>query len=897
MKVKLYIVLVFSAFWAVNGLSQADSLVSNSHILTDSIGVMDTSMFELGSMVIDSLWPDTLSEERQVNHIPSGVKLSKDSLDTPVDYGARDSSRYDNVNRIFHLYGEAYVEYQEYSIKADYITVNMNNNIATAYARVDSISGIATGKPVFQDAQNNFSANKMRFNFKTKKGMIYEAITQENDILIHGGKTKFVAEDAKLDREDDIIYNKDALFTTCNHEEPHYGIRSNKQKIIPGKLIVVGPSHVEIAGISTPLWLPFGFFPITSTSRHGLLFPKDYEFSPSYGYGFNDIGYFVPIGEYANLSATVDIYTRGTFRTHLNSQYRKKYKYSGNLNFNYASLKDEDINTATYLRNKSWGLDWSHSQDAKAHPSRRFSGSVRLQSGNYQKRNLNDFQSATNNTISSNLNYTKTFQNSPFSLTASMNHSQSTQTRMVTATLPKVQLKMQRINPFKKKISSGTKKWFENITLLYDIEAQNRIRASDTTIFTQNTIDNMQYAIKHNASSGLNFKVAKFFNVTPNIRYSETYNFKSIKYDHDPTWIIDETVTDEGVIERDTTFGKINEITENRFSSFRDFNAGVSVSTKVFGTMQFKKGKIRGIRHIITPTLSYNFHPDLSNEEQFIAYFDTTGVHASLDPDPFEYNILSNSPYGRPSSRGTSQTLSYNIQNILETKIYSKKDSTTKKIKFFDSFNIGGNYNFEADSLKFSLINLSAVTRLFGGVTTITYRAVYDLYELRDGKRVDNFVYNANNHLLRFDNANIRVSTTLRIPDIANLFGVKNSTDRFINLFDQFTIRHNFTYNFFDDGDGLKTEVGTNNISTSGLIPLSEKWNLRLGQIGYDFKRKGVTYPDFTLTRDLHCWEMGISTQPLRGTFAFYIRVKPGSLDFLNLPFDRRRQDAGGTIF
>ncbi len=870
---KIYIIAVLILFGALKTFAQLDSIST-----TPSTSIRASK---------DSLRSQT---------VKGSVRISRDSVSSEVQYGARDSSHYDHLLRQFHLYGDAYIEYEQYRLEADYIVLDVKANLATAIGRRDSL-GNWIGKPLFKDKNKSFAAAKMRFNFNTKKGMIYDVVTRENDIYVHGGRTKFIAENPKEDRDHDIIYNQDAIFTSCDNEVPHYGIRSTKQKVIPDELIVVGPSRMEIAGIPTPIWLPFGFFPVTKTQKQGILFPKDFEYSPQWGYGVRNVGYFMPLGQYANLQTKMDIYTRGAYRLNLTSQYKKNYKFTGSITLSYANLFSEDPRTAEIYRDKGWGINWSHSQDARAHPYQQFGGTIQIQSNNFQQRNYNDARTQLTNTYRSSLNYSRNFPGSPFSLTAGMTHSQNTNTRNMEVSLPNLRLKMTRINPFKRRSGIGPEKWYERITLNYDADVRNVIRTKDSLLFTRQTLDEAQLAFQHRISSGVNFKVFKYINFTPSIDYTETFNFRSIERFYDPTIILDSTMVN-GELRVDTILGKIDQRTINDFTAFRNTSFRASMSTQLYGTMLFSKGILRGVRHVLRPNISFNWTPD--NQESLAAFgrvIDSSGIPI-LDR-PLEYNILDDSPFRAPRAQTGRSSVSYGLDNMFELKYYSKKDSTEKRLKIFDRFNVSGAYNIETDSFNFSPLRIGIVKRLFKGRTNITFNLNYDFYDRIAGVRQKELLWKNKKQLLRFDNARLTVNTSFKLSEFFGLFMSKDAyTGSFFSLFDRFNIRHNLVLRRSENREFVMfTDIVTNSVSTNGSIQLSPKWRLNIRQIGYDFKSKRVTYPDLGFVRDLHCWEMSITTQPIQGTYTFSIYVKPGTLGFLRIPYNRGQQDTRSRIF
>jgi LptD protein len=839
------------------------------------------------------------------------IKYSKDSLDAPITYDSQDSMILDIKNKKVHLYGKAVVTYTSLELTADYIIFDWGNNIVEAVGLPDSVGNIS-GNPVFKESDQTFNAKRIRYNFKTKKGLVYEATTQEKDVYVLGKVGKMHSKDESKGQTDDYIFSENAIFTTCDHPDPHFGIRSQKQKVIPNKVVVVGPSNLEVGGVPTPLWLPFAFFPLKKGERTGLIFPRDYEFSDAWGFGLRNVGWYFPINDYLDLTVSGDIYTRGSWGLKLNSKYRKNYKFSGSLTLGFSDRRSEERGVP--ISNKSYTLQWSHTQDPKAHPLNRFSGSVNIQSNNYQSLNLNDFNSKYQNTLTSNINYTRLFPDKPFRFTASMSHSQNTQTRKVDIKLPTADFQLTRIYPFKRKAGTGKDKWFEKISLQYTANAQNRISATDTTLFSQQTLDDMQFGIKHTANTNASFQVLKFFNITPAINYKEIWYFDHVQKELDPslvvdtTWVvIDPDFPDSVKMELDTvSYGTVEDLKVRGFKPLRLFNTNISVSTQIFGTKRFSKGKIRGLRHVLKPIVSFGYTPDYTNPS--LGYFDYVDTDTRPEfNNPERYDIFENGIYDRTPTGGKAMSLSYSLNNIFEAKVWSKRDSTEKNIKLFDNFRINGDYNFAADSFQLSRVRMNGTTRLFKGITTLTFSASFDPYafDVEEGRRINKFYWDTDRKFLRFEAASLRFNTGLTINKIRDIVTGKDKNEKsepasaklgdegILDMFAGFRISHQLAFTGMTQLNGRDTFfVSTNSITMSGSIKLTRKWSLRVGNISYDFKLNRLVYPDIGFYRDLHCWQMGMDWQPANGTYSFYLNVKPGSLDFIKVPYQRGNQDA-----
>ncbi len=843
------------------------------------------------------------------------VKYSKDSLDAQVDYGAKDSMHYDIKNRRIHLYGDAFVNYTTISVKAGYIVFDWESNTAFAMAYPDSTGSIA-GVPEFKNEDQVFNADSMRYNFKTQKGKVYDVTTTQSDVIVKGSQAKFVTFQQDTSKTN-IVYNENAIFTTCTHPEPHFGIRSNRQKVIPDKLVVVGPSNLEIMGVPTPVWLPFGFFPLSKGRQTGLLFPSDYEYSEQWGFGLRQVGWFFPLGDNFNLSLTTDIYLKGTFGVQATSQYRKRYKYNGSFNLGFDSRETENFETGKVSRSNAFRLEWSHNQDRSAHPSVIIGGRINIQTNNFQQRVFNDARNVLQNQLNSNFSFNKIWQDKPISFSASFNHSQNSRTEAINITFPNMQFQTQTLYPFKRKERTGREKWYETITLRYVGEAQNTFKATDSTFLTKKMFEDAQYGVRHSANSGTSFKLFKYFNLNPAIDYREVWYFNSLQREFDPTPTIKiDTIfnadSTEVRFESDTTaFGTVNDIRQFGFKSFRTFSASIGLNTNLFGTIQFRKGWLRGLRHVAKVGTSLSFAPSYLN------YIDSVQTDLRFPDQRQAYSIFRDGVYGQPPQSGQQMSFNYGINNIFEAKIRARKDTVDRKIKLIDNLNINGSYNFSADSLKWSQISMNATARFFKGATTITSRVVFDPYILeekvvgnnRSFVRVNKTAWREEGKLVRFQSAQFNLTTGLTVGKIRALFlGQEeavvedlrnqpqqnaNKEEDFLSLFENFSINHNFTFGWMPSNQTGKDTfmISYNSLNVQGNIQLTKNWRIGIGNFGYDFLLKDFSYPSISFSRDLHCWEMGMSWQPTRSVYSFFIQVKPGTLGFLRIPYQRNNVD------
>lgn len=840
----------------------------------------------------------TDQEPEQVIKDTLNVRFSKDSIDKPVFYQAKDSSDLDLVEETLTLYKEAVIKYDDFEIKADIIVVNFKEGIAQAYGLKDNSE--YTGFVFFTDGEQDVTADQIVYNFKTKKFLSYTTRLKENDLYIIAGKSKFVPDN---EGKSGIFYFKNGIFTTCNAEKAHYGIRSNKQKIIPDKVAVVGVSNVEISEVPTPLVLPFGFFPLARKATKGVIFPNDYEYSDLWGFGLRGIGYYIPINDYMDATVRGDIYLRGSFAIGLENNYKKRYKYTGRAEIAYSYRTQENFRTGLWEPQRSININWSHNQDPNAHPFQTFGGTLRFQTNNFQNLNYNDVNSVFTNTMNSNISYQRRFPGKPFNISVALNHSQNTQTRVIDVSFPNFDFQMQRLFPFKKRKSGivGKPKWYEDISITYNNSFRNTFRGLDTTFFTRQTLDSARMGWQHNANFTSNFRIFKYINAVPNIQYRETWHIRTINKRFDPELSLNpkDTIinpnTQDTLILFDTIAGRLIREQVSGFRAWRTIESSMNFNTQLFGTALFKKGFLRGLRHVLKPAISFSYSPSYIRPE--LDYF--REVQRSLNNlDKEFYSIFEESIFGSPPRQDQRFNISYSLNNIFEGKVRFKGDSIDRKFKLMDNIIISGNYSSSLDSFNWSRVNVRGTHRMFKNMTTITLGLTLDPYALdAEGRRINVLLWNQKKQLLRFQDFNFQVNTTLDFRTLRSWFEGNNTptpSDGLNSLWDlieSFSINHALFAGVAVINGQNQFMIGTNNVNLTGSMQLTPKWRINFGNIGYDFNRKALTYPDIGFYRDLHCWETGMDWQPQRGTYNFYIRVKPSSLDFLKVPYRKNNVD------
>ena len=814
-----------------------------------------------------------------------------------ITRNAKGYIKIDKTKGKLYLYDNAELYYQDTELKAGIIILDYNKNEVAA-GRIKDSSGKLIQPPFFKQAGNEVNPDSIRFNFDTKKAIIWNSKSEQNGMNVSALATK---------KENDSVYFiKEAKVTTSkNIEDPDYYIRIRKGKFIPKSKIIAGLSNLYIANVPTPIFLPFAYFPLTENRRTGFIFPSIGQ-NNDRGYFIQNGGYYFAPSDFFDVALLGDYYTNGSYGFRTEIKYMKRYSFNGSLSARFENLINGERGLPGYSKNNIYNIRWSHSQDSKSNPNSRFSASVNLGSSNYFRESVNQLNTPNflNNTLNSSISYSKTFRSYPsvnVSLTAS--HSQNTRTQTVNMSLPTLTANMERIYPFVKK--NGQKKgFFKNINLQYTVRGENRIKTSDSLFLKKEMFNDASYGMKHSIPISTNFKVLKHLSVSVSGRFEEVWTGQTIKKN-------DFDITTQSLGKKDTIKG---------FDRFSKYNFNASIGTTIYGVFNFKEGKkIQSIRHVMRPSVTYGINPS------FEKYYDQYIIDA--DGNTSEYTRFEGGFFGIPGNNFSS-AVGLGLSNILEAKV-KDRDSTIiepKKIKLLNNLNLSTSYNIAADSLNWSPIRMTTGTTLFDNKLNINLGATFDPYAINEnGSRINKFNINNKGGLFRMTSANINMGFSFssknskddksessglnntrsggrdddlfgRVDDFADSSfdeeedededDSKKEDSKFYNNKMPWDIRlaHSLTYS----NNKAQKQITNNSLMFSGNISLSKKWKIG-GSSGYDFKNSGVTYTQLRFERDLDSWKMNFNWVPFstRASWYFFIGIKSSLLS--DLKYDKRR--------
>ena len=819
------------------------------------------------------------------------VNKKKPLLEHKVKRKAVDYEKIDQKKKLITLYNQAEVYYDDIELKAGIIVIDYQKNEVYA-GRIKDSTGKYTQLPVFKQGTNVVEPDSIRFNFKTKKALVWNSRTDQGEFKVKAAITK---------KENDSVYfMKGARFTTAKDiDNPEYYFYTNKVKMVPGKKVVVGTTNMVIADVPTPIALPFAFFPITDKSRSGIIMPT-YNDSNLRGFSLQNGGYYFALSDYYDLAILGDYYTNGSYGFRFQSSYGKKYKFNGNVNVRFENLVNGERGFPDYSLNKIYNIQWSHSKDAKSNPNSRFSASVNLGSSSYFRQSLNQINAGSelNNTLSSSVSYSKTFNTVPqvnMSLTAT--HSQNTNTGAINMTLPTLQASVDRIFPFAK--GDGIKKGIiKNINFQYNLRGENRINTNDSIFFKPEMFRDAKMGFQHSIPLSTNFKIFKHFSASAAVNYNEVWYFKTIRRNYSDFQ------------------NKVVDTEVQGFDAFRTYNFSSGIGTTIYGTFNFKEGKrIQAIRHVMRPNVSYSYTPSF---ERYYDTYDSDGSGTMMK----EYTRFDGGIFGAPG-KNMSNIMSFTLNNTFEAKVTDRDSTKTepKKIMLLNNLNFSTSYDITADSLRWAPMRVSGGTQLFKQKMNVNFAATLDPYAINNsGQRINTWNIDNGGSLFRMTSANMTInyafsSSELEGKENENTAGKRNGgreddlfgtnadlSDRRKSQFGEDDESEskpseffkyelpwdmNLAYSITYSNNRREKKITGNSLMVSMNTDLTPKWKIGVST-GYDFVQKGVTYTQLRFERDLLSWRMDFNWVPFgtNANWGFFIGIKSGVLS--DIKWDKR---------
>lgn len=874
-----------------NGRAQNDSLSVGDTVSSDSVPADSTDKSgEPDTTNMDSLQLAIYHHNKQVDdsiRLDSINRKKSGALDAPVTFSSEDSMVYDAKSKVARLYGNSNVKYQNMDLSSDRIQMSLDSSLVRATGTADS-TGAISGTPVFTMGQDKYESDTMAFNFKTKKGFIYNVYTEQEDGYLS-------SQHSKRDSSG-VLYLEHGRYTTCDQPHPDFYIALSRAKVRPGKDVVFGPAYLVVADVPLPLAIPYGFFPFTKSYSSGFIMPS-YGDESSRGFYLRDGGYYFAMSDKWDLKLLGEIYTKGSWGLSVASNYRKRYRYNGSFFFSYQNTKNGDKGMPDYTEQTSFKLQWSHRQDPKSNPFSSLSASVNFASTSYERNNLNSMynpQSYTQSLRTSSVNWSTSFSSLGMTISGSANLSQNMIDSTVSLTLPDLNISVSRFYPFKRKHMAGKERWYEKISMSYTGQFSNSIDTKEDKLFKSNLIKDWRNAFQHNIPINANFTLFNYININPSFNFTDRmYSNKVMK-----SW--DEQAQTERA---DTTYG---------FYNVYNWSMSIGASTKMYGFWVPSKkifgDKIQAIRHVLTPQVTFSYAPDCgSRYYETYQKTDADGNVSLVEYSPFE-NGLFNVP-----SRGKTGSVTFDLSNNIEMKVKSDKDSTGyKKLSIIDELGFNMGYNMAAKEKPWSDLTVRLRLKWWKNYT-FNLNAVFATYayELDDNGRpyVSNHTEYSKGRFGRFQGLSQNISFTLNPEKLKKWFGggddEEDATEDDNNTEDDDTgIESNVDDDMVNGQNGArKKNAGkaetdadgymkfsmpwsltfgygitmrentsgkfntktmrypyafTQTLNFSGNIRISDGWNISFSS-GYDFENHDLSMTTASLSRDLHCFNMSCS--------------------------------------
>ena len=824
-------------------------------------------------------------------HLDSLNKQKKNSIEMPVDYTANDSMVYDATSRKVHLFGKANVKYEGMDLESEKIAISLDSSIVHATGVKDTAKKALSGTPVFKMGNDSYESDTIAFNFKSKKGLINNVKTEQQEGYITSQLSK------RMDNGD--IYLQHGRYTTCDKEHPDFYIALSRAKVRPNKDVVFGPAYLVVADVPLPLAIPYGFFPFTKHYSSGFIMPT-YGDENDRGFYLRDGGYYFAMSDKWDLKVLGEIYTKGSWGISAASNYNKRYKYSGSVYFSYQNTKTGDKGMPDYTKQESFKIQWSHRQDAKANPFSTLAASVNFATSSYERNNLNSMynpQTMTQSTRTSSVSWSTGFSSLGMTLSSSANLSQNMRTNELSMTLPDLNVNVSRFYPFRRKQMVGKERWYEKISMSYTGQLSNSITTNEDHLLHSDLAKEWSNGIQHNIPVNGNFTLAKYINITLGFNFTDRMYFKKENMQWDQA---------AQAVAIDTTYG---------FYNVYNWNASIGASTKFYGMFipnrKIFGDKIQAIRHVFTPTVSFSYAPDFGNK--YYETYQRTNSDGSVEL--VEYSPYRSGLYSVPG-KGKTGSITMQVSNNIEMKIRSDKDSTgIKKISIIDELGAQMSYNFAASYHRWS--DLSTNLRLkWWKNYTFNLNAVFATYAYELDKNGHPYVGNhteySKGRFGRFLGMSQNISFTLTPDKLKKLFGgsvddndnKKNDNDDDDEGVDT-DIESNVDDNLVKGQHGAKKKSGgskaetdddgymrfsmpwsltfgygvtmrentsgkfntksmrypykfTQTLNVSGNLRISDGWNISFSS-GYDFDNHALSMTTASLQRDLHCFNMSCS--------------------------------------
>lgn len=896
MKFSFFVIFGFMLFLSVS-LSLQNTQTKFDSLQNNRINLSDTT---INKIIVDQQnTPDSL--KARLNRVSDTTK-KRSSLDTLVSAKGRDSITFDMKTKIMRIFGDSKLNYKTQYLNSEYIQLNLETGTLEALPKYDSLSKMSNF-PSFTDKGEQYYGKIIKYNFKSKQGVIDMGETKMTEGFYFGEKIKRISEKE--------LFVKDGCYTTCDEPHPHYYFGSPKMKVQMGEKIFVDPLIFYVADM--PIFVvPFGFYLPNKTGRQSGLIVPGYLFSNDRGVILENLGFYWAASDYWDTQFGVNFYSKGGAIFKNSSRFVISDKLNGNLTLQYGKTRTKPDN--------QYSTDWSVSGNYVQNitPMQSINGNFNFASQNFNRNTQTNLNDRITQNVSSNIGYSRTFENKT-SLNLSYQRNQDIITNEYSQTIP-LSYSMPNLYPLKSLSFIPKDSWLRDISFRLNTAAsysndykQNIISKKVDTNLVKDTIfrNTERKYISYSPNLSINPKFG-FFTISPSINFGANTFFRRLIRSVN---MADSSITD--------TYAS------GLYWEYY-YSIGISASTKLYGMMDSKNKLlwfinpeifgIKAFRHTYNPSVSFSLSPDFSNNKYgfYDQYFDP------ITQSYQKYNKFINE--GGSHAPGTlSQTLSYGDMHSFEIKLPSESDSIPEKKIELLRLNFNTGYNFAADSLKLNQLNMQfrspALDFLnFTGNASFTMYDEDPVIDSKTGlptsrtKYVNRYLLSAGKSPIRLTNLSFSFSTSFTSSGIqgSGSFSkdVSKKSNDSVAPGERFAERVNYEsefYDFFGEStpgysplnvpwsmnfavtfnynQQFRNDI-TRSLNVSGGLQfsLTNTWKVS-ASAQYDAINNELMTPYITVTKDMHCWDLLFTWTPSKYNSGFYLRfgIKASQLKDLKL--------------
>ncbi len=546
------------------------------------------------------------------------------------------------------------------SLTAHQVLFDTHIRIIEAYSAQGAIdSGLAHESPfeiqpnsfpvILADKDDKILGDYLVYSIDTKKGRIFQSKTSYNEGYYYG---------EKLYREKPhIFYINDGRYTSCDADEPHFHFHSKNLKLMENDKLIARPVVFYLGRI--PLFaLPYYIFPL-QRGRHSGMLPFNFgNFTQGDRY-IKNVGYYWAASQFWDWQNSLDYIERQrtiTFNSRIN--FAKRYVLNGFVAGSYTRATSYDRTAAAENKSTRWISSAAYNHTFSPSFTVRGFADFRSDATYFDDYSINR-EDRLNRDAKSKVSFNKKFGNG-ISTSGEVSHTENYDLGNRSDILPSLSVSFPTIWPLgsssTNKEGETVQKWYQGFTFRYGpsfVNSSSRITIDSTGQRSRKKF----WRIEHNPGIGLpTMSLFKYFKLTPAFNYSET-------------WI--------KVIETDQSIAASIDPKSYRTYSY---NGSVSARTDFYGTFYPNVFGITGLRHTITPQISYSYSPDINKHPEVRSYV------------------------GSGAGSTKSQSIGVNLNHLLQAK--HKKGETEKAIDLI-SINSRFSYNFEEEIRPYSDLRTS----------------------------------------------------------------------------------------------------------------------------------------------------------------------------------------------